>query len=175
MTKQSEIEEHMYATYIVRKKVSKRDLGIINTPKYYPKNKKKDRHYNNGVDHSLHDLKQLSFMLINLKPLYRNKILQSDQFKNVMENVMDIGVSKWHQYTKEEKDHSLAFTVQMLAFCFKVISLNMSEEFQKPLLNHIRPLNDLIKAIYSHMAKNNETLPPFRELGYPIDENMPNF
>jgi len=170
LTKQSEIEERMEATYIVRKKVSKRDLGIIIIPKYYPKNKKKDRNYNNGVDHSIHDLNQLSFMLTHLKPHYRNKILHSDQFKNVMEQVMDIGVGKFHQYTKEEKDQSLAFTVQMLSFCFKVISLNMAEEFQKPLLNHIRPLNDLIKAIYAHMAKNNETLPPFRGLGYPIDD-----
>ena len=170
MTKQSEIEEHMWATYVVRKRVSKRDLGIINIPKYYPKNNKKDRHYNRGVDHSIEDLKQLSFMLTHLKPLYRNKILQSDQFQNVMQQVMDIGVGKFHQYTKEEKDQSLAFTVQMLSYCFKVISLNMPDEFQKPLLNHIRPLNDLIKAIYSHTAKNNETLPQFRELGYPIDE-----
>ena len=169
MTKQSEIEERMWATYIVRKHVSKRDLGIIITPKYYPKNKKKDRNYNNGVDHSIEDLKQLSFMMIHLKPLYRNKILASDQFQSFMQLVMDIGVGKFQQYTKEEKDQSLAFTVQMLAYCFKVISLNMPEEFQKPLLNHIKPLNDLIKAIYSHMAKNNETLPPFRELGYPID------
>ncbi len=175
MTKQSEIEELMWATYIVRKHVSKRDLGIIITPKYYPKNKKKDRNYNNGVDHSIEDLKQLNFMLTHLKPHYRNKIIHSDSFQNVMQQVMDIGVGKFHQYTKEEKDQSLAFTVQMLAYCFKVISLNMSEEFQKPLLNHIRPLKDLIKAIYAHMAKNNATLPPFRDLGYPIDENMREF
>ena len=170
MTKQSEIEERMWATYIVRKHVSKRDLGIIITPKYYPKNKKKDRNYNNGVDHSIEDLKQLSFMMIHLKPLYRNKILASDQFQNFMQLVMDIGVGKFQQYTKEEKDQSLAFTVQMLAFCFKVISLNMPEEFQKPLVNHIKPLNDLIKAIYSHMKKNNDAIPPFRDLGYPIDD-----
>jgi len=159
----------------VRKHVSKRDLGNIITPQYYPKNKKRDRNYNNGVIHSIEDLKQLSFMLTHLKPLYRNKILESDQFKNVMDQVMDIGVSKFHGMTKQEEDHSLAFTVQMLANCFKVISLNMPKEFQKPLLNHIRPLNDLLKAIYSHMAKNNETLPPFRDLGYPIDEDMRNF
>jgi len=171
MTKQSETEECMWATYIVRKKVSKRDLGVIINPKIYPKNKKKDRNYNNGVEHTIEDLKQLHFMLVHLKPLYRNKILHSDQFKNVMAQVMDIGVGKFNEYTKEEKDQSLAFTVQMLAFCLKVIALNMPKEFEKPLVNQMKPLNDLIKAIYSHMKKNNEkTLPPFQDVGYPITD-----
>ena len=108
-------------------------------------------------------------MLTNLKPLYRNKILHSDQFKNVMEQVMDFGVSKFYSMTKEEKDQSLAFTVQMLSYCLKVMAENMPVEFQKPLVNQIRPLNDLIKAIYAHMKKNNEkSLPPFREIAFPI-------
>jgi len=166
--KQKELEEHLEATYIVRKKVSKRDLGIICEPKYYPNSKKKDRNYNNGVDHSLHDLKQLSFMLIQLKPLYRNKILHSNELKNLMQNIMDIGVGKFHYYTKEEKEKSLAFSVQMLNYCLRVIAENMPSEFIKPLVTNMNPLNDLLEAIYSHMKKNNKSLPPFNKMPLPI-------
>ena len=170
-SKQKQLEEWLEATYIIRRKVSKRDLGIICQSKYYPNSKKKDRNYNNGVEHTIQDLQQLSFMLIQLKPYYRSKILHSDQFKNVMEQVMDFGVSKFHHLTKEEKEKSLSFSVQMLSYCLKVIANNMPVEFVKPLVNHISPLNDLIKAIYANMKKNNKALPPFRDIALPIVEN----
>ncbi len=58
----------------------------------------------------------------------------------------------------------------MLAYCLKVIAVDMPKEFQTPLLHHLRPLNDLIEAIYSHMKKNSKTLPPFSKVVLPIDE-----
>jgi hypothetical protein len=170
MTKQEDIEELMNSTYLVRNKVSKRDLGIITNPKLYPKNKKKDRNYNKGVETSIGDLKQLSFMLQNLKPHFRNKILQDDSFKNVMIDVMGIGLGK-NEMTQQEKDQSISITVQLLSFCLKVLSKNMPNEFEKPLLHHINPLNDLIKAIYAHSAKNNVTIPAFMDLDYPIESD----
>ena len=169
-TKAQDNEEWLDATYLTRRYVSVRDLGVIQIPKNYPKNKKKDRNYNNGVDHSLNDLKQLHFMFVNLKPLYRSKILHSDEFQSMMEQVFDIGASKFHRMTIEEKEKSLGFAVQMLSYCLKVIAVNMPKEFQTPLLHHLRPLNDLIEAIYLHIKKNNKTLPPFSKVALPIDE-----
>ena len=169
MTKQQDIEELMESTYLIRRKVSKRDLGVIKKPKLYPKNNKKDRNYNKGVEVSIDDLKQLSFMLQNLKPLYRNKILLDDSFKNVMQDIM--GINENDNLTKQEIDQSIAITVQLLAFCLKSLSKNMPNEFEAPLLEHIRPLNNLIKAIYAHSAKNNLKTPAFSDLIYPIQSD----
>jgi len=169
MTKQSELEEYLEATYLVRKSVAKRDLGIINQSSFYRNFKKKDRNYNNGVDHAKNDLKLLQFFLVNMKPLYRNKILQSDEFQNVLKQTMDIGVGNFNDFTKEEKDRSLAFTVQLFTYCLEVMSKNMPKEFINPLLHYIEPLNDLVQSIYTFMQKSNEkTIPPFREISFPI-------
>ena len=163
-TQQKDHEEYLESTYIIRKKVSKHDLGIINQPKYYPKSTKKDRNYNNGVDHAIEDLKLIHFMLVNLKPMYRSKIIHSDHFKSVMEQVMEIGVSKFHKMTKQEKDESLAFSVQMLNYCLRVIAENMPIEFRKPLVTNMSPVNDLLEAIYKHMKKTNKSLPFFKKM-----------
>lgn len=169
MTKQNNLEERLEATYLVRRNVTKRDLGIINQPSLYPDFKKPDRNNNYAVEHAKADLRLLDFFLVNMKPRYRSKILQSDEFQNVIKQVMGIGVSNFNDFTKEEKDQSLAFAVQMFSYCLEVMSKNMPTEFLQPLLNQITPLNDLVESIYAYMKKSNEkSLPPFRNVEFPI-------
>ena len=168
MTKQKDLEERLEATYLVRKSVSKRDLGIINQSKLYANFKKPDRNYNNGVSHAKNDLNLLHFFLVNLKPRYRLKILQSDEFQNVIRQSMDIGVSNFKNFTQEEKDQALAYTVQIMGYCLEVMAKNMPKEFHKPLNRQIEPLSDLLKSIYSYMAKTNDKLPAFRNIQLPF-------
>lgn len=168
MTKQKDLEEYLEATYLVHRTVAKRDLGIINQPSLYRNFKKPDRNNNYAVDHAKSELRLLDFFLVNMKPIYRNKILSSDEFHNVIQQSMDIGVSNFKKFTQEEKDQSLANTVQIMSYCLEVMAKNMPKEFVKPLKNQIEPLSDLLQSIYSYMAKNNDKLPPFRDISLPI-------
>lgn len=169
MTKQKDLEEWLDSTYLVRRNVSKRDLGLINQPSLYRNFKKPDRNYNYAVEHARADLKLLNFFLSNMKPKYRTKILQSDEFQNVIQSVMDISMTKFSKYTQEEKDNSLAFTVQMFAYCLETMTKNMPTEFLKPLLYHIEPLNDLMESIYQTMKKSgSKDIPPFRQVQFPF-------
>ena len=59
--KQKQLMDYFESRYLIRRNVSKLDMAIINNSKLFPKNKKKDRHYNNGVDHAKNDLKLLTF------------------------------------------------------------------------------------------------------------------
>ena len=52
-----------------------------------------------------------------------------------------------------------------------VVVCTTTNEFEEPLLEHIRPLNNLIKAIYAHSAKNNLKTPAFSDLIYPIQSD----
>ena len=148
----------------MRKKVSKYDLSVINIPKLYPKNRKKDRHYNNGVEHAKADLRILNFLLLNLKPHYRLKILKSDEFQNVLAHVLDLGVTKFYNYTKEENELALSIALQMLENSLGVIVKNMPKEFRKPLVNASAPLSDLLFAISEFARHENiKNIPKFRE------------
>jgi hypothetical protein len=162
------LEEQLESTYLVRRNVAKRDLAFVNNSSIYPNESKPDRRNNDCVDHAKNDLKLLQFFLVNMKPRYRQKITQSDEFHNVIKQSMDIGVGNFKNFTQEEKDNSLAYTVQVMGYCLEVMSKNMPSEFVKPLKNQIEPLNDLLQSIYSYMAKNNDTLPPFRDIILPI-------
>ena len=160
--------EHLESTYLVRRNVTKLDLGIINKSEYFPENSKPDRHYNNGVNHAKQDLKLLHFFMVHMKPRYRMKILQSTEFNNFIEQVLDIGVTKFNAQTKEEKEYTLAFALQLMSYSLEVMSRTMPVEFTG-LLNHaIKPLDDLLRAIYYYSKNNNvKDLPKFRELRLP--------
>jgi hypothetical protein len=104
-----------------------------------------------------------------MKPLYKNKILQSDEFQIVIKKIMD--TSRYDSMTKEDRDQSLAFAIQMMSFCLEVMSRTMPVEFETPLVTCTRPLNDLLESIYTFMKNNNlKTLPAFRGISYPIAE-----
>lgn len=168
--KREALEDHLETTYLVRDKVAKRDLAFINNPSNYPNFSKPDRPNNKAVNLAKKDLELINFFLVNMKPRYRQKITQSDEFHNVIKQSFDIGVGNFKNFTQEEKDNSLAYTVQVMGYCLEVMSKNMPKEFVRPLKNHIEPLSDLLESIYSYMAKNNDTLPPFRDITFPITD-----
>lgn len=162
--KQKESMEYVEAKYLIRKKVSKYDLSVIQSPKYYPNNRKKDRHYNNGVEHAKADLRLLHFFLVHLKPHYRLKIFESEEFQSVIDQVLNIGVHKFHSTINEEKDRELTIALQMLENSLGVIIKNMPKEFRKPLVNAASPLSDLLYSISEFgRQKNIKTIPQFRE------------
>jgi len=160
--------EHLESTYLVRKNVSKLDLGIINKSEYFPENSKPDRHYNNGVNHAKQDLNLLHFFMVHMKPRYRMKILQSTEFNNFIAQVLDIGVTKFNSQTKEEQEYTNAFALQLTNYCLQVMSKTMPTEFATLLNVAIEQLNDLVSAIYEYSKNNNvKDLPPFREFTLP--------
>jgi len=163
-TKQKESMEYLETKYLFRKNVSRHDLSVIQSPMYFPKNRKKDRHYNNGVEHAKADLRLLHFFLLHLKPHYRLKILESEEFQSVLDQVIDIGVTKFHSTIKEEKDRELAIALQMLENSLGVIIKNMPKAFRKPLVNAASPLSDLLYSISEFGRQNNiKTIPQFKE------------
>ena len=160
--------EYLESTYLLRRNVTKLDLGIINKSEYFPENSKPDRHYNNGVNHAKHDLNLLHFFMVHMKPRYRMKILQSTEFNNFIEQILDIGVTKFNVQTKEEKEYTRAFALQLMSYSLEVMSKTMPLEFTKLLNVAIEPLDDLLSAIYDYSKNNNvKDLPKFRELRLP--------
>ena len=160
--------EYLESAYLVRRNVTKLDLGIINKSEYFPENSKPDRHYNNGVNHAKQDLKLLCFFMVHMKPRYRMKILQSTEFNNFIEEVLNIGVTKFNSQTKEEQEYTRAFALQLTNYCLQVMSKTMPTEFSTLLNVAIEPLNDLVRTIYEYSKNNNvKDLPPFREFVLP--------
>ena len=134
-------------------KIHSKDLAVITQPTFFPDNKKKDRHYNRAVERVLADLKLFAFLLIQMKPLYRLKILKSTQWSNVLDQVLGVGVGAFQGQTKEEKIIALNITMQMLETSLAVINKEMPKEFRKSLVKASEPLNDLLLGI-SQFSKN---------------------
>ena len=161
--------EWLKSRYLVRNYVSALDLAIIQNPKDFPKNKGKDKHYNRGVEHAKKDLAMLGFFFVQMKPRYRLKIMQSTEFKNFINDFLDVGVGKFHYLTREEEEQSTAFYLQMLGVCLLKLSRLMPEEFIKAFNNSAQPLSDLIHGIYEFQRKNNmKTIPKFDAIALPI-------
>jgi len=151
-TKQTAQMEHLKSTYLVRKYVSALDLAVIQKPSNFPKITKKDRSYNNGVDHAKADFKELYFFFNHLKPMYRMRILNSDEFNNFLEKILNPQAS-FHLQTKEEQVRSLKIAMQMHEFARVVIKENMPEEFQTVLEEASRPFWQMIKAIDAYQKR----------------------
>ena len=148
-------EQRIEASYLVRKYVSARDLEIIKNPDFYPENTKKDRAYNNGVDHAKKDLRTIDYILRYLQPHYRMKILLSNELKNVMEEILSVSRTTSHDYTKKERDKALLFAVQMMEFSRHVIRSQMPKEFQGILAESSKPFVQLVKAISEFGRRDN--------------------
>lgn len=168
--KQMDLMEYLESTYIIRKSVSKQDLAIINKSELFP-HSKVDRSYNNGVTHAKNDLKLLQFFLIHLKPKYRFQIIQSDEFQNVIQSVLDVSENRFHNLSKEEKDYALTFSIQLLTYSLNVIVKTLPRPFVKPLKESAMPLNNLLEAIYNFSRENNiKDIPQFRKLYFPLTD-----
>ena len=166
--RQNDLIEYLEATYLTRKKVSKQDLAIINKSELFP-HSKVDRSYNNGVIHAKNDLKLLQFFLMQLKPKYRFQIIQSDEFQTVIQSVLDVSESRFHNLSKEEKDYARAFANQLLTYSLNVIVKTLPKPFVKLLKDSAMPLNNLLEAIYDFARENNiKDIPQFRKLAFPI-------
>ena len=167
--KQKLAQEYLEATYLVRKNVGVRDLAYVHKPSIYPKESQPSRRNNNCVDHALKDLELLHFFLLHMKPRYRSKILTSDQFNTIIQDTLDIGISKFNDLTQQEKEQYLALAIQMFNYSLKTLLTNLPSEFAKPLVNQARPLNDLMESIYSYMKKSNDKeIPDFRKVDFMI-------
>ena len=151
-TKQTAQMEHLKSTYLVRENVSNLDLAIIQKSSNFPKKTKKDRHYNNGVKHAKQDLKLLRFFLYHLKPKYRMKILNSVEFNNFLEVILDVQIDVKLE-TKEERDRGLIIALQMYEYSRFVIKRNMPKEFQNVLEEASRPFWRMIKAIDAYQKR----------------------
>ena len=174
-TKQKDEIEYLDAKFLVRSKVSGFDLANLNKSSIFPKNTKKDRSYNNAVEHAKADLRLLNFFLRNLKPRYRLKILTSQEFQNIIVQIFDLRELGFSRLTKDEKDYALAMASQMLEFSLAVISKTMPVQFQNPLSKASVPFIDLLKAI-SDFARENKIkeIPAFQKdiIFYPQEHNL---
>jgi len=175
-TKKTAQMERLKSTYLVRKFVSDLDLAIIEKPSNFPKNKKKDRSYNNGVDHAKTDLKELYFFFNHLKSMYRMRILNSDEFNNFLEKILNPRAS-FHLQTKEERDRSLSIALQMYEFARVVIKKNMPNEFQTVLEESSRPFWQMIKAIDAYQKREKIKDSPNIQIKYidTFDSNLSAF
>ena len=169
-TKKDRAKELLKSTYLTRMSVTPLDLGIIEQPKLFS-NSKQERSYKRGVKHAKEDLKLLNFFLINLRPKYRTQIINSTEFQNVIQQVLDIGVGNFYDMTKEEKENANAFAMQLMTYALKIIVNTTPIEFLKLIKDSAIPLNNLLESIYNFSKNNNlKELPPFRKMSFPITE-----
>lgn len=143
-------------------KLSSVDLGIINNSKndvdYYPENKKKDRHYNRGIQRAKDDLRLLNFFVMNLKPRYRNQIFSSSEFLSLIQRYQ--GIDDFLELTREEKDQALVSASQMLINSMAIIKNHMPPEFSEILKQNGKPFFDLVEAITQFkQAQNIKNIP----------------
>ena len=169
-TKQTAQMERLKSTFLVRKSVSELDLAVIQKPSNFPESVKKDRRYNNGVDHAKQDLRQLEFFLRFLKPHYRLKILNSSEFNNIMQNVLAVSRTAWHDYTIEERNKALHFAIQMNEFARHVIKSQMPKEFHEILIESAKPYVKLVSAISEYGRKTNrKDIPQIESMDFIVD------
>ncbi len=147
-------ENDSYNTYVHNiQKLSKLDLGVISNHEYYPTSKK-ERSYKYGVQRAKDDLQLLNFLLLNLKPRYRQQITTSSEFNNIIQEYL--GVSEFGEnYTREEKDVIVSLASQMLINALSVIKRNMPPEFSEVLNQVGKPYFDMIEAISNFSRTNN--------------------
>ena len=164
--------ERLESTYLIRKYVSKLDLAIIQNPDFFPENLKKDRAYNNGVEHAKQDLKMLTYFLRYLQPRYRMKILLSQEFNNVLQDILAVSRTTWHKYTIEERNKALLLAFQLIEFSRHVIQDQMPKEFHEVLVESSKPFVQLVKAISDYGRKDNlKDIPRLESFDF-IDEFM---
>ncbi len=144
-------ETDLEATYLdTLQKLSPKDLGIIcdtADSNYYPDNKKKDRHYNRGVDRALGELGLFHFLLDNLSPLYQSKITSSGQFNLLIEKYLRISSYSNPKMSKEEKDKVIFHANQMLINALTFLNQNMPQDFIESLREIGKPYFTLVKSI----------------------------
>jgi len=154
--RQENIIKKREATFLGIEKVVPRDLGVISNPDLFPKDKKKDRRYNRAVLHAKQELSLLHFFLDNMRPYYRNQIMQSDEFQGVIRKILDVQGYVSSDQTDLEKQQSIAIALQMLSYSLTTLTKSMPEEFRKTLQDSAKPFVNMIEAISEYGRKNNQ-------------------
>jgi len=103
---QKKMIKHLETTYLKREFVSGYDLAVTQKPSIFRRNRKKDRQYSKCVNHAKADFKQLYFFFNHLKPMYRMRILNSNEFNSFIEKIL-YAQGSFHLQTKEEQTRSL--------------------------------------------------------------------
>jgi len=148
-------------------KLLPRDLGVIQHPKYYPDDRKKERRYKRAVQRAKNYLEFLSYLIELLKPRYRNQILLSDEFDRVLKKYLGVSKETSIELTQQEKDQALVVAIQMLGNSLDVIKKNMPMEFHQSLNNLGLPFANLIDSISIYARSRDKTIPKIR-----ISENF---
>ena len=165
---QRETEDALKTRYLDPiQKLLPRDLAMFNRPDYYPDDQKKDRRYNRGVQRAKNDLDLLSFLLEMLKPRYRQQILLSDEFNEVLKKYLGISKETSIELTQQEKDQALVVAIQLLGNSLYVIKKNMPIEFHESLNNLGLPFANLVDSISIYARSRDKTIPKIR-----ISENF---
>jgi len=153
-------ENDLYNTWIHNiQKLSKHDLGVISRHEYYP-NSKKDYSYNIGVQRAKDDLKLLSFLLSNLKPRYKDQIIGSSEFENIIKKYMGIDDFS-DEPSEDEKKVMVLLASKMLINSITVIQRNMPHQFNEVLRETGKPYFTMIKALNDFGKENNlKSIPP---------------
>ena len=165
--------EHLKTTYLERKYVSGRDLAIIQKTSDFPNNLKKDRSYTAGVNHAKKDFELLRFFFTHLKPMYRLRILNSNEFDSFIEKIL-YAQGSFHLQTREEQARSLKIALQMMEYARLVIKENMPEEFQTVLDNSSEQWRNMIKAISAYQKREKIKDSPDIQSKF-IDSNLSAF
>jgi len=149
---QNEMIEHLNAKYLVRKKISDYDLAVTQKPSLFRKNTKPSAQFSNCVDSAKADLRLLNFYFNHLKPMYRLRILNSNEFNSFIEKIL-YAQGSFHLQTREEQTRSLKIALQMLDYARNVIKENMPKEFQEVLEESSKPFWRTIKAISAYQKR----------------------
>ncbi len=149
---QNKMIEQVKAMYIVRKKISEYDLAVTKKPSLFRRNAKPSAQFSNCVDSAKADLRILYFYFNHLKPLYRLRILNSEEFTNFLDKIL-FAQGSFHLQSKEENVRSLKIALQMLDYSINVITENMPTEFQQIINDSSEPFRNTIKAISSYQKR----------------------
>jgi len=149
---QKKMIDHLESTYLGREYVSGYDLAVTQKPSIFRRNRKRDRQFNKCVDHAKDNFKELRFFFNHLKPMYRMRILNSKEFNNFLEKILEAQGS-FNLQTKEEQTRSLKIALQMLEYANTVIKNNMPKEFQIVLEESSKPFRNTIKAISAYQKR----------------------
>jgi len=144
--------EHLESTYLTREYVTGYDLAVTQKEKIFRKNPKHERQFNKCVNHAKDNFKELYFFFNHLKPMYRMRILNSDEFNSFIEKIL-YAQGSFHLQTREEQTRSLKIALQMLEYARVVIKENMPEEFQIVLEESSKPFWRTIQAISAYQKR----------------------
>ena len=149
---QKDMIEHLKAKYLMRKKISGYDLAVTQKEKLFRKNTKPSTQFSNCVDSAKADFRLLYFYFNHLKPMYRLRILNSEEFTSFLDKVL-FAQGSFYLQSKEENTRSLKIALQMLEYSIHVITENMPTELQEIIHDSSKPFRNTIRALSAYQKR----------------------